>query len=47
MHPHWRSCPRCGRPQARLMAAYAGQLTLVDDIVAATVATELQWSGAV
>ncbi len=29
------------------MAAYAGQLTLVDDTVAATAATELQWAGAV
>ena len=33
--------------RACLMAAYAGQLTLVDDTVAATAATELQWAGAV
>ncbi len=32
---------------ACLMAAYAGQLTLVDDSVAVTAATELQWAGAV
>ena len=32
--------------RACLMAAYAGQLTLVDDAVAATAATELQWAGA-
>ena len=33
--------------RACLMAAYAGQLTLVDAAVAATAATELQWAGTV
>ncbi len=33
--------------RACVMAAYGGQLTLVEDTVAATAATELQWAGAV
>ena len=33
--------------RACLMAAYAPQLTMVDDAVTTTAATELQWAGTV